>query len=399
MKNYNEMADDVLRRIREYNEEQQKNRRKVINRTKKGVVAVTGLCLTIGLLSIPTWKKAPQQKTEREEQIRTLSQEDSGIVSDVYEHSIRDDREIAYSIEDFDGDSTIESQDDLIVEQTASKQDDKISDFGLEFSIKDVTTSGLTLVCTPSEEQSEELMTGRDFKLFALEDDTWTEVPMIIQNAAWQTDAIAIETDQVTEIPIDWEWLYGNLPTGMYKLSKSVMELHDPGDYEAYPFEIEFGLLDLNLSNEAFQNVSGKESLRIFESYGLELPQIYADNRKEAEDVLDKIINPHTECLVLYCSVHHSAHGSYRSQFIKLLEQVGQLLVDHYVKEGLIFQDEYFKLKEFRKMPEDAFFCKDGYFPEPDHLMLPWGQDEIFPVFVKSTVNESNEADTELKNP
>ena len=49
-----------------------------------------------------------------------------------------------------------------------------------------------------------------------------------------------IPKDNVTEWEIDWEWLYGTLPTGKYRLGKEIMDFRGPGDYDTQIIYAEF---------------------------------------------------------------------------------------------------------------------------------------------------------------
>ena len=46
--------------------------------------------------------------------------------------------------------------------------------------------------------------------------------------------------DGSTEFEIDWKWLYGELPSGKYRLVKEFMHLRKAGDYDTADFIVEF---------------------------------------------------------------------------------------------------------------------------------------------------------------
>ena len=98
-------------------------------------------------------------------------------------------------------------------------------DWGLSLSAKNVTTSGLTLVCTQSGgDLSGELETGSDYKLIVLQNGTWNDVPVLLEEYGWNTIAYLIEKENSTEFELNWEWLYGKLSAGTYRLVKSFMD-------------------------------------------------------------------------------------------------------------------------------------------------------------------------------
>jgi len=118
--------------------------------------------------------------------------------------------------------------------------DEGFPNWGLTLSVKDVTESGLTLVCTQSGgELTGELQTGSDYKLIVLK-EAWEDVPTIIEDYGWTAEAYMIAKDDVTEFEIKWEWLYGKLPTGTYRLVKGFTDFRESGDYNNFAYWTEF---------------------------------------------------------------------------------------------------------------------------------------------------------------
>ena len=85
MKNYNEMANDVLRRIGEH-ETEQRNKRKILNRV---IMPICCFCL-VALLGIGLWQS---------DLFKTIPPIDSGESSTVMEEDHKDDLEIDNSSE------------------------------------------------------------------------------------------------------------------------------------------------------------------------------------------------------------------------------------------------------------------------------------------------------------
>lgn len=111
---------------------------------------------------------------------------------------------------------------------------------GLTLSVKDVTESGLTLVCTQSGGKlTGELQTGSDYKLIVLK-EAWEDVPTIIEDYGWTAEAYMVARDDVTEFEYNWEWLYGKLPAGTYRLVKGFTDFRESGDYDNFAYWTEF---------------------------------------------------------------------------------------------------------------------------------------------------------------
>lgn len=118
--------------------------------------------------------------------------------------------------------------------------DEGFPNWGLKLSVENVTESGLTLVCTQSGgKPTGELQTGSDYKLVVLKEG-WEEVPVIIEDYGWNEEAYMIAKENATELEIEWEWLYGKLPAGTYRLMKVFTNFRQSGDYDAFSYWAEF---------------------------------------------------------------------------------------------------------------------------------------------------------------
>lgn len=117
--------------------------------------------------------------------------------------------------------------------------------WGIILSAEDVTPAGLKLVITQSGgEPTGELQTGIDYVLEQRSGDNWTAVESLMQESeiAWEAIAYLIPMDDTTEMDISWEWLYGTLPAGEYRLGKEIMDFRGPGDYDTQMYYVGFGI-------------------------------------------------------------------------------------------------------------------------------------------------------------
>ena len=147
--------------------------------------------------------------------------------------------------------TTTQPQDDGINQNTTATGDKLVllddlmqkgfPDWGLTLSAKDVTPSGLTLVCTQSGgEPTGELMTGEEYYLIVWREGHWRMVVPVIENYAWNSLAHWISEDADTMFEIDWEWLYGELKPGTYRLVKGFTELRENGNHRDADYWVEF---------------------------------------------------------------------------------------------------------------------------------------------------------------
>ncbi len=85
---------------------------------------------------------------------------------------------------------------------------------------------------------------GSDFCLEMQDEETgeWRELDEVIDNAAFTLEAYMIQKDSPYETVIDFEWLYGKLEPGRYRIVKTVTDFRGTGDYTDYAFTAEFSI-------------------------------------------------------------------------------------------------------------------------------------------------------------
>ena len=116
-------------------------------------------------------------------------------------------------------------------------------EWGVTLTAKDVTPTGLTLVCTQSGGESKgELQAGSWYNLAKKDGDSWSLVEQRPQehDVAWTAEAWIIPKEDTVEWQVDWEWLYGELPAGTYRIGKSVDDVEETGGYDTLMYYTEF---------------------------------------------------------------------------------------------------------------------------------------------------------------
>ncbi len=120
------------------------------------------------------------------------------------------------------------------------------SDWGVVLSAKNITSTGLTLVVSQSGGQATgHLITGTPYRLVTLVGETWEPVeelplPEGVDGRAWDSLAYNIMPESSTELKVDWNWIYGELPSGTYRLEKCFLDMRAAGDYDTAEFHVEF---------------------------------------------------------------------------------------------------------------------------------------------------------------
>ena len=92
-------------------------------------------------------------------------------------------------------------------------------------SAAEATPSGVT-VCFDQYDNTvkAELLTGEFFVLEKKDGDQWTELEPVIENAAFNAVGIMLQKGGITRKTYDWEWLYGRLEPGQYRIRVQVVD-------------------------------------------------------------------------------------------------------------------------------------------------------------------------------
>ena len=109
------------------------------------------------------------------------------------------------------------------------------ADWGITLKAENVTPTGLTIVCEQSGgENVAELNTGSYFVIQAQKDGVWVNVEYLPQeyDLAWTQEAWGILKDSTTTWNVKWGSLYGELPSGTYRIGKEIMNFRKTGDYD-----------------------------------------------------------------------------------------------------------------------------------------------------------------------
>jgi len=115
-----------------------------------------------------------------------------------------------------------------------------ISDvWGIQLSAREVTPTGMTLICQQSGgEPTGDLHTGSYYSLEKKVKEDWVEVEGL--DVGWTTEAWPIPMNDTIKWEVDWEWLYGELPIGRYRIGKGITDFRETGDYDTRMYYVIF---------------------------------------------------------------------------------------------------------------------------------------------------------------
>ena len=118
-------------------------------------------------------------------------------------------------------------------------------DWGITLTAKNVTSKGMTLVCSQSGgEITGELECGSDYSLLVNTNGVWNAVPYLVDEVAWTAEAYYIPMNDSIEFELKWERLYGELPAGTYRVVKGFIAFRGTGDYDSATFHTEFEITE-----------------------------------------------------------------------------------------------------------------------------------------------------------
>ena len=92
-------------------------------------------------------------------------------------------------------------------------------------SVSHVTPGGCTVHLRQYDKrEGTDLNYGEAYTLERLAGDSWEEVPQIIEDGAFTDIEFSLPPEGEAEIEIQWEWLYGKLDAGTYRITKTVWD-------------------------------------------------------------------------------------------------------------------------------------------------------------------------------
>ncbi len=116
--------------------------------------------------------------------------------------------------------------------------------WGVTLSVENVTPTSLTIVCNQSGgEAVADLDTGSWYILEQwTQKDGWKEVQWKPQeyDVGWTSEAWIIPKNDSVKWNVEWEWLYGELTSGKYRIGKEITNFKGTGDYEKAVYYAEF---------------------------------------------------------------------------------------------------------------------------------------------------------------
>ncbi len=103
-----------------------------------------------------------------------------------------------------------------------------------------VSPTGLTVIIKNDSEG--EVTYGEPYELEKEINGAWYKVPVLVEDYAFIEIAYVLQPGESNEWKVDWEWLYGSLEEGKYRIIKEVLNYREPGDTDRFYLAAEFTL-------------------------------------------------------------------------------------------------------------------------------------------------------------
>jgi hypothetical protein len=156
------------------------------------------------------------------------------VVAGCVEEGINADKEtIDKGPTEIENNQTEEKDNGIPLNEVEHEVDDDT--WGIQLTATKITPTGMTLVCKQSGgEPTGELFTGSYFVLEESINEQWLPVEMTPSEyeRGWTAEAWLIPMNDTVEWTISWEWIYGELPEGDYRIGKKIMDFRSAGNYD-----------------------------------------------------------------------------------------------------------------------------------------------------------------------
>lgn len=158
----------------------------------------------------------------------------------------------AFSVEDWKDEYTTQVMDILntasINTESSSETEDlyyddtKVEAIGLSLNIANIDQTSADLYFTQYEGNPKgNLQYSDDFIIEKFDKDEWNNAPIVLEGDYGFNDiAYSITNNDIIDFKIDWEWLYGELEPGEYRIGKKVIDFVETGSYDKYMLYVHF---------------------------------------------------------------------------------------------------------------------------------------------------------------
>ncbi|MEA4823590.1 MAG: immunoglobulin-like domain-containing protein [Clostridiaceae bacterium] len=112
--------------------------------------------------------------------------------------------------------------------------DEFLSKWPIIMQVKDGTATPSGVTITLKNVTDTEYTYGESYTVQRKTVNGWIDVEPVIEKYAFNSVGYMLSAMGSEEIIIDWEWLYGKIPAGDYRIAKEALFVRSPGDYDTF---------------------------------------------------------------------------------------------------------------------------------------------------------------------
>src|SRR5699024_6335909 len=128
----------------------------------------------------------------------------------------------------------------LSLEQTPYQNVNNLAGVTMSVSSTALSSSGGTFILTNKTDTT--FIYGAAYSIEKKINNQWYKVPTIVEEYGFEDIGYELAATDSSEWPVDWEWLYGKLESGEYRILKDVLDVKQPGEYTTYHLSVVFNL-------------------------------------------------------------------------------------------------------------------------------------------------------------
>ncbi len=119
-----------------------------------------------------------------------------------------------------------------------------INDFdGVSMTVREGTVSAAGLTLEFKNTTDSECIYGEYYILEKKIGENWFQVPVALEGEyGFDSIGYMLGPKSDSEWTVDWEWLYGSLEPGSYRIVKDILDFRGTGDYDKHILAVEFAL-------------------------------------------------------------------------------------------------------------------------------------------------------------
>lgn len=112
---------------------------------------------------------------------------------------------------------------------------------GVTMTVKKGTVSSTGLTVAFENNSDKQCIYGEYFLLEKKINEKWYQIPVVIDGDYGFNDiGYDLASGKEGEWKVNWDWLYGSLDTGEYRIVKDILDFRNTGDYDKYYLAAEF---------------------------------------------------------------------------------------------------------------------------------------------------------------